>query len=152
MQSGVIESIQRNGVALKGPLETAGGKGARSLNVALRQALDLYANVRPVKNLEGVQSVFQDVDIVLDSRKYRRPVCGPRTYGGAGSCGEPEDHHGKSIHANRQVSRLNMRESTGARKIHAIHKANIMKLSDGLFLTLDSESGGRNIRRSSTRR
>src|SRR6202451_4858042 len=65
MQAGVLESIRKNRVALKGPMETAVGTGAPSINVGLRKALDLYANLRPVKNLGGGASRYQNVDIVL---------------------------------------------------------------------------------------
>ena len=65
MKSGVVESIRKNRVALKGPMATAVAGGAPSINVGLRQTLDLYANLRPVKNLEGVQSRFQNVDLVI---------------------------------------------------------------------------------------
>ena len=65
MKSGVVESIRKNRVARKGPMATAVAGGAPSINVGLRQALDLYANLRPVKNLEGVQSKFQNVDLVI---------------------------------------------------------------------------------------
>ena len=65
MHSGVVESIRKNKVALKGPLATAIATGAPSINVGLRKALDLYANLRPVKNLEGVKTRFDGVDMVL---------------------------------------------------------------------------------------
>ena len=65
MIEALVESIRKNKVALKGPLATGVGSGPRSLNVALRKALELYANVRPVKNLEGVASRFQGVDLLL---------------------------------------------------------------------------------------
>ena len=65
MQSGVLDSIRKNRVALKGPMTTAVAGGAPSINVGLRQALDLYANLRPVRNLEGVQARFQGVDLVI---------------------------------------------------------------------------------------
>src|SRR5713226_6287913 len=58
----VVESVRRNGVALKGPMTTEVGSGAPSINVGLRQALQLYANLRPVRNLEGVESRFGNVD------------------------------------------------------------------------------------------
>ncbi len=103
MQAGVVESIRKNRVALKGPLATAVATGAPSINVGLRKALDLYANLRPVKNLEGVQSRFQDVDLVIVPRKYRRPLRGAGAHGGSGSGREPENHHGKSLHAHRAI-------------------------------------------------
>src|SRR5215510_14017875 len=61
----VIESVRRNGVALKGPVATPIGSGFESVNVRLRKALDLNANVRPVRNLPGVQSRFGDIDLVI---------------------------------------------------------------------------------------
>jgi isocitrate dehydrogenase (NAD+) len=61
----VIASIRRNGVALKGPLTTPVGGGFRSVNVALRQALDLFANLRPARTYPGVQSAFSDIDLVV---------------------------------------------------------------------------------------
>ena len=70
MQAELVESIRKNGVALKGPLATGIAMGPPSVNVGLRKALDLYANVRPVKNLEGVKSRFQDVDRRNHSRKH----------------------------------------------------------------------------------
>ena len=73
--------------------------------------------------------------MVIDSRKHGGLVCGPGAHGGAGRGREPENHHGEGFDAGGHDLRLNMRGSTDARKIHAIHKANIMKLSDGLFLT-----------------
>src|SRR5271155_3587667 len=65
ISAGVLDSIRKNRVALKGPLATEVAGGAPSINVALRQTLDLYANLRPVKNLEGVQARYDHVDIVL---------------------------------------------------------------------------------------
>src|SRR5208282_3836788 len=65
LNSAAIESVRRNGVALKGPMATAIAGGAPSVNVALRRSLDLYANLRPVKNLPGVKSHFDHVDVVL---------------------------------------------------------------------------------------
>src|SRR5262249_58836459 len=61
----VIDSIKRNKVAIKGPITTPVGKGFRSVNVALRKALDLYANLRPCKSYEGVRSRFEDIDLVV---------------------------------------------------------------------------------------
>src|SRR5262245_45270592 len=63
LPAAVLESVRRNGVALKGPVTTPVGEGFTSVNVGLRKALDLYANVRPVANLPGVASRFQDVDL-----------------------------------------------------------------------------------------
>jgi isocitrate dehydrogenase (NAD+) len=134
LQSGVIESIQKNRVALKGPMATAIAGGAPSINVGLRQALDLYANLRPVKNLEGVQSRFQNVDLVL-IRENTEDL-----YAGLEHTVVPGVVESLKIITERASTRIarfafEYARKFGRRKIHAIHKANIMKMSDGLFLT-----------------
>jgi isocitrate dehydrogenase (NAD+) len=134
MQSGVVEAIRKNKVALKGPMETAVGTGAPSINVGLRKALDLYANLRPVKNLAGLQSRFQDVDIVL-IRENTEDL-----YAGLEHTVVPGVVESLKIiteKASTRVARFAFEYARkyGRKKIHAIHKANIMKLSDGLFLT-----------------
>jgi isocitrate dehydrogenase (NAD+) len=134
MQSGVLESIRKNRVALKGPMMTAVAGGAPSINVGLRQALDLYANLRPVKNLEGVQSRFLGVDVVL-VRENTEDL-----YAGLEHTVVPGVVESLKIiteKASTRVARFAFEYAIkhGRKKIHAIHKANIMKLSDGLFLT-----------------
>jgi isocitrate dehydrogenase (NAD+) len=134
MQSGVLESIHKNGVALKGPMATAVAGGAPSLNVGLRQALNLYANLRPVKSLEGVQSRYQDVDLVI-VRENTEDL-----YAGLEHTVVPGVVESLKIiteKASTRVARFAFEyaKKLGRKKIHAIHKANIMKLSDGLFLT-----------------
>src|SRR6266513_5766475 len=79
-----VESVRRNRVALKGPMATAIAGGAPSVNVALRKTLDLYANLRPVKNMPGVKSHFQDVDLIIVRENT-------------------ENHHGKGLHAHRAL-------------------------------------------------
>ncbi len=134
MQSGVLESIRKNRVALKGPMMTAVAGGAPSINVGLRQALDLYANLRPVKNLEGVQSRFLGVDVVI-VRENTEDL-----YAGLEHTVVPGVVESLKIiteKASTRVARFAFEYARkhGRKKIHAIHKANIMKLSDGLFLT-----------------
>jgi isocitrate dehydrogenase (NAD+) len=134
LQSGVIESIRKNRVALKGPMATAVAGGAPSINVGLRQALDLYANLRPVKNLEGVQSRYQNVDLVI-IRENTEDL-----YAGLEHTVVPGVVESLKIITERASTRIARFAFEYARKfdrkkIHAIHKANIMKLSDGLFLT-----------------
>src|SRR6202035_2592057 len=133
MHAGVLESIRKNRVALKGPMETAVGTGAPSINVGLRKALDLYANLRPVKNLEGVQSKFQNVDIVL-VRENTEDL-----YAGLEHTVVPGVVESLKIITEKASTRIaryafEYARKYGRKKIHAIHKANIMKLSDGLFL------------------
>src|ERR1700685_746421 len=134
MHAGVLESIRKNRVALKGPMETAVGTGAPSINVGLRKALDLYANLRPVKNLEGVQSRFHNVDIVI-VRENTEDL-----YAGLEHTVVPGVVESLKIITERASTRVGRfafeyARKFGRKKIHAVHKANIMKLSDGLFLT-----------------
>jgi len=134
LHSGVLESIRRSRVALKGPMATAIAGGPPSINVGLRKELDLYANLRPVKNLEGVRSVFSGVDIVL-VRENTEDL-----YAGLEHTVVPGVVESLKIITERASTRIarfafEYARKYGRKKIHAIHKANIMKLSDGLFLT-----------------
>jgi isocitrate dehydrogenase (NAD+) len=128
-----VESVRRNHVALKGPMGTAIAGGAPSVNVALRKTLDLYANLRPVKNLPGVKSRFENVDIVL-VRENTEDL-----YSGLEHEVVPGVVESLKIITERASTRIarfafEYAKRHGRKKIHAIHKANIMKLSDGLFL------------------
>src|SRR6202166_3308958 len=128
-----VDSVRRNHVALKGPIATAIAGGAPSVNVALRKTLDLYANLRPVKNLPGVKSRFAGVDVVL-VRENTEDL-----YSGVEHEVVPGVVESLKIiteKASTRVSRFAFEyaRKNKRRKIHSIHKANIMKLSDGLFL------------------
>jgi len=128
-----VESVRHNGVALKGPMGTAIAGGAPSVNVALRKTLDLYANLRPVKNMPGVKSRIDDVDIVL-VRENTEDL-----YSGLEHEVVPGVVESLKIITERASTRIakfafDYARKNGRKKIHAIHKANIMKLSDGLFL------------------
>jgi isocitrate dehydrogenase (NAD+) len=128
-----VESVRRNKVALKGPTGTAIAGGAPSVNVALRKTLDLYANLRPVKNLPGVKSRFENVDIVL-VRENTEDL-----YSGLEHEVIPGVVESLKIITEKASTRIarfafEYAKRQGRKKIHAIHKANIMKLSDGLFL------------------
>ncbi len=134
MQSPAVQSILKNRVALKGPLATAVATGPPSLNVQLRKALDLFANVRPVKNLAGVTSRYQDVNVVL-IRENTEDL-----YAGLEHEVVPGVVESLKIITERASTRIarfafEYARTWGRRRIHAIHKANIMKMSDGLFLT-----------------
>ena len=134
LNAAAIDSVRRNRVALKGPMATAVAVGAPSINVGLRQALDLYANLRPVKNLEGVHSRFQNVDLVI-IRENTEDL-----YAGLEHTVVPGVVESLKIITERASTRIarfafEYARKFGRKKIHAIHKANIMKLSDGLFLT-----------------
>jgi isocitrate dehydrogenase (NAD+) len=128
-----IDSVRRNRVALKGPTGTAIAGGAPSVNVALRKSLELYANLRPVKNLPGVKSRFDGVDIVL-VRENTEDL-----YSGLEHEVVPGVVESLKIITEKASTRIarfafEYAKKSGRKKIHAIHKANIMKLSDGLFL------------------
>ena len=128
-----VEAVRRNRVALKGPMATAIAGGAPSVNVALRKALELYANLRPVKNMPGVKSHFQNVDLIL-VRENTEDL-----YSGLEHEVVPGVVESLKIITEKASTRIakfafEYARRHGRKKIHAIHKANIMKLSDGLFL------------------
>jgi len=128
-----VDSVRRNGVALKGPMATAVAGGAPSVNVALRKTLDLYANLRPVRNLPGLKSRFENVDVVI-VRENTEDL-----YSGLEHEVVPGVVESLKIITERASTRIarfafEYAKREGRKKIHAIHKANIMKLSDGLFL------------------
>ncbi|HXX44678.1 MAG TPA: isocitrate dehydrogenase (NAD(+)) [Candidatus Acidoferrales bacterium] len=134
MNAELIESIRRNRIALKGPLATGVAVGHPSINVGLRKALDLYANVRPVKNLPGVKSRFENVDIVL-IRENTEDL-----YAGLEHEVVPGVVESLKIITEKASTRIarfafEYARKHGRKRIHGIHKANIMKMSDGLFLT-----------------
>lgn len=128
-----LDSIRRNSVALKGPVGTPVGKGFASVNVGLRKALDLYANLRPVKNLPGVVSRFANVDLVI-VRENTEDL-----YSGLEHVVVPGVVESLKIiteFASTRIARFafDYARRKGRRRVTAVHKANIMKLSDGLFL------------------
>ena len=129
----VIESVRRNKVALKGPMTTPVAEGPPSINVGLRQQLDLYANLRPVRNLPGVSSRYGDVNVVI-VRENTEDL-----YAGLEHTVVPGVVESLKIITEKASTRIaqfafEYARKHGRKKIHAIHKANIMKLSDGLFL------------------
>ena len=129
----VLESVKRNKVALKGPITTPVGGGFRSVNVALRQALNLYANLRPARSMVGVDSRFQDVDLII-VRENTEDL-----YAGIEHMVGPDAAESIKIitrAASERIARFafDYAVANGRQKVTAVHKANIMKLSDGLFL------------------
>jgi isocitrate dehydrogenase (NAD+) len=128
-----IASIRKNRVALKGPVGTPIGRGFQSVNVRLRQALDLYANLRPVRNVPSVASRFSGVDLVI-VRENTEDL-----YAGLEHTVVPGVVESLKIiteAASTRIARFafGYARAHGRRRITAVHKANIMKLSDGLFL------------------
>jgi isocitrate dehydrogenase (NAD+) len=128
-----VESVRRTRVALKGPIMTPIGTGYRSLNVALRQGLDLYANLRPVRDIEGVPALFRDIDLVLVRENTEDLYSGVEHQVVPGVVVSLKIITEK---ASTRIARFAFEYARrhGRKKIHAIHKANIMKLTDGLFL------------------
>jgi isocitrate dehydrogenase (NAD+) len=129
----VLESIRRNKVALKGPIGTPIGKGFRSVNVTLRQALDLYANVRPVRSLPRVEPRFDGTDIVI-VRENTEDL-----YAGLELMILPGIAQSVKLITEKGSERIceyafQYAERMGRKRVTCVHKANIMKLSDGLML------------------
>jgi isocitrate dehydrogenase (NAD+) len=129
----VIDSIKRNRVALKGPVTTPIGIGFRSINVALRQALKLYANVRPVKSYEGVPSRYDGIDLVIVRENTEGLYMGIEHM-----VGEDAAESIKIItrKASERIAKFafELARKEERKKVTAVHKANIMKCTDGLFL------------------
>jgi isocitrate dehydrogenase (NAD+) len=153
----VIESIRKNKVAIKGPITTPVGTGFRSVNVALRRSLDLYACLRPCKTYPGVPSLYKDVDIVIVRENTEDLYAGIEFERGTPDAqrllkfltetrGKVREDSGISIKiisefCTRRIVKyafdyavINQRK-----KVTAVHKANIMKFSDGLFLSVARE-------------
>jgi isocitrate dehydrogenase (NAD+) len=129
----LLESIHRNHVAIKGPVSTPIGEGFPSINVTLRKALNLFANLRPIKNLPGVKSRCENVDIIV-VRENTEDL-----YSGLEHVVVPGVVESLKIitaEASTRIARFafDYARRKNRKKIAAIHKANIMKLSDGLFL------------------
>ncbi len=129
----VLRSIRKNRVALKGPLTTGVGRGFRSINVALRKAFDLYANLRPIRNLPGLKTAFEGVDLVVVRENTEDLYAGIEHQIAPGVV---ESVKVITAKASRRIAKFAFEyaEREKRRKVTAIHKANIMKLSDGLFL------------------
>ncbi len=129
-----VTSIEYNKAALKGPVATQTGVGFRSANVALRQSLNLYANIRPFKTIEGVKSKFENVDIVIFRENTEDLYLGIEHMIGkdAAECVKIITREASERIASMAFSYA-VREKR--KKVTCVHKANIMKLTDGLFLS-----------------
>lgn len=126
-------SMERTGIALKGPTTTPVGGGHRSINVTMRQTFDLFASVRPVKNWDGVPALFPNVDIIV-VRENTEDLYKGIEY----KIGETTAHGIKLItaEASERIARhaFELARNLKRKKVTAVHKANIMKFTDGLFL------------------
>ncbi len=136
---GVLDSIRANKVCLKGPITTPIGTGFRSVNVAIRKSLDMYANVRPAKWMKGVPSHYEGVDLVV----FRENTEG--LYSGI----EHEVIHDCAVEAIRIITRhateriiryaFDYARTYGRKKVTVVHKGNILKITDGLVLKIAKE-------------
>ncbi len=128
-----LDAVMRTGVAIKGPITTPVGSGFRSVNVALRKSLDLFANYRPAKSLPGVKTRYEDVDVIV----IRENTEG--LYSGLEHIVVPGVVESQRIVTEAASERIvryafETAERLGRKTVTAVHKANILKLSDGLFL------------------
>ena len=134
----VLESIRRTKVALKGPITTPVGTGFRSVNVALRKELDLYACLRPCKTMKGVRTRFDDIDLVI-VRENTEDL-----YAGIEHMVTDDAAESIKIITRKGTERIvrfafDYARKNGRKKVTAVHKANIMKYTDGLFLRVCGE-------------
>jgi isocitrate dehydrogenase (NAD+) len=149
----VLDSIRRNKVALKGPIATPIGEGFRSVNVAIRHALDLYACVRPSKSYPGTKSLFKDIDLVVIRENSEDLYAGIEFEQGVANTQEViqciEKYSQKKIRSDSGISikpisryaserivrfAFEYAQKNQRKKVTVVHKANIMKFTDGLFL------------------
>src|SRR5947209_16115828 len=159
----VLDAIRETGVALKGPITTPVGGGFRSVNVALRKELDMYAQVRPCKTYPGVRTRFEDVDLIVVRENTEDLYAGIEYEQGTAEAEELigwiEAHGGQLRNADAGISikpisvsgtrrivefAFDYARRNGRRKVTAVHKANIMKFSDGLFLRVAREVADEN--------
>ena len=158
----VLESIRENGTAIKGPITTPVGTGFRSVNVSLRKTLDLYGQVRPCKSYPGVRSRYEDVDLVLVRENTEDLYAGIEFEEGSGEARELIEwlaERGQTVRPDSGISikplsvtgsrrivqfAFDYARKNGRRKVTAVHKANIMKFSDGLYLRVAQQVADEN--------
>ncbi len=160
----VLDAVRETGVALKGPITTPIGGGFRSVNVALRKELDMYAQVRPCKSYPGVRSRFEDVDLIIVRENTEDLYAGIEYEQGTPEAGELiawiEARGGTLRHNDAGISikpisvtgtrrifefAFDYARRNGRRKVTAVHKANIMKFTDGLWLHVAREVAAENV-------
>lgn len=135
LEDGLLEKIEAAKLALKGPTATPIGKGFKSINVYLRQSFNTYANIRPVKSINGVKSRYDDVDLVV-IRENSEDL-----YKGVEEMVDENTAHSIKIITRSASERIiryafEYAKNNNRKKVTCVHKANIMKLSDGLFLDI----------------
>ncbi len=154
----VLDSIRETKLAIKGPITTPIGSGFRSVNVAIRKALDLYANLRPARTVPGVKSIFDNIDLVIVRENTEDLYAGIEFAADSVEAAQARDFlatlSGKTIRADSAIGvkpisdtcsrrivkfAFEYARANGRRKVTAVHKANIMKFTDGLFLDVARE-------------
>ena len=121
----LYKSVEKNKIAIKGPIGTPIGKGFRSINVYLRKKYDLYSNIRPCRNLPGVKTRFENVDIVIFRENTEGIYIGEEQY---------ENEEKTTAVAIKRITEN--AKNNNLDKVTVVHKANILKLTDGLFLEI----------------
>ncbi|MCK5356652.1 MAG: NAD-dependent isocitrate dehydrogenase, partial [Methyloprofundus sp.] len=139
-----LASIDKNRIAFKGPLTTPVGKGFRSINVALRQKYDLYANIRPARSWKGAQSKFSDIDIVVVRENTEGLYMGLEHY----LTREQDVAESLAVITRKGSERIvdyafKYARENGRKKVTLCHKANILKYTSGLFLETGREVAAR---------
>ncbi|HET6591813.1 MAG TPA: isocitrate dehydrogenase [Xanthomonadales bacterium] len=140
LPAATLESIRRNGVALKGPLTTPVGKGFRSINVTLRERFDLYANVRPVVSIPGTRARYENVDIIT----VRENTEGAYLAADSRISDDGARAESKMVITRKGSERVTryafeLARSAGRKKVTLVHKANILKTVSGMFLDVARE-------------
>ncbi len=136
----LYRSVEKNRIAIKGPITTPVGKGFRSINVYLRKKYDLFSNIRPSKNLPGIKTKYDDINLVIFRENTEGLYIGEEKY---------EDEEKTSAIAVKRITRkgsyrilksaFEYARNNNLNKVTAVHKANILKLTDGLFLDIARE-------------
>jgi isocitrate dehydrogenase (NAD+) len=158
-----VEAIKKTGIALKAPITTPVGTGFRSINVHLRQTLDLYACLRPCKSYEGVRSRYSDIDLVVVRENTEDCYAGVEFQRGKDDTDEliswVNKHSEKKVRGNSGITikpisvegserivqfAFDYARKLGRKKVTSVHKANIMKFSDGLWLEVSREVAEKN--------
>ena len=131
----LYKSVEKNRVAIKGPIATPIGKGFRSINVYLRKKYDLYSNIRPCRNLPGVKTRFENVDIVIFRENTEGIYIGEEKYEDEGKTSAIAIKRITEKGCHRIIkSAFEYAKNNNLDKVTVVHKANILKLTDGLFL------------------
>ena len=136
----LYESVERNKIAIKGPITTPIGKGFRSINVYLRKKYDLYTNFRPSRNLPGIETRYDNIDLAIFRENTEGIYIGEEKY---------ENEEKTSAIAIKRITRKGSKriiqsafeyaKNNGISKVTVVHKANILKFTDGMFLDIARE-------------